>query len=346
MIKTLFFDFGNVIGFFDHGRALARLAAFTDMAPAELAVVLYGGAILDDYEHGRIGTAEYVRAGLSQRAAGLHRRGVPRRLRGHLLAQPRGRRPHPPAGAALPAGARQQHQRRPLRPLPADVRRHARPVRRAGASHDAPGPQAARRRSSPTPSAWPAPNRHECLFIDDLPVNVEAAGRFGWQGLVYRPDGTLAEKLRAAGVEIGTNGVRRRAAAGRRRHGAPSHEHSPAGRPRGLRTPIQGERQRQQYGLEMIASENYTSPAVMAAQGSVLTNKYAEGYPGKRYYGGCEFVDVAERLAIDRVQAAVRRRPRQRPAALRRPGQHGRVPGRACSRATPSSASTWPTAAT
>src|SRR5262252_8383668 len=63
---------------------------------------------------------------------------------------------------------------------------------------------------------------------------------------------------------------------------------------------IAGERKRQQFGLEMIASENYTSPAVMAAQGSVLTNKYAEGYPGRRYYGGCEFVDVAERLAIDR----------------------------------------------
>jgi glycine hydroxymethyltransferase len=64
---------------------------------------------------------------------------------------------------------------------------------------------------------------------------------------------------------------------------------------------IQAERTRQQQGLEMIASENYTSPAVMAAQGSVLTNKYAEGYPGKRYYGGCENVDVVERLAIDRL---------------------------------------------
>lgn len=65
---------------------------------------------------------------------------------------------------------------------------------------------------------------------------------------------------------------------------------------------IQGERRRQQQGLEMIASENYTSPAVMAAQGSCLTNKYAEGYPGRRYYGGCEFVDVVERLAIERVR--------------------------------------------
>jgi glycine hydroxymethyltransferase len=56
---------------------------------------------------------------------------------------------------------------------------------------------------------------------------------------------------------------------------------------------IHEERRRQQDGLEMIASENYTSPAVMAAQGSVLTNKYAEGLPGRRYYGGCEFVDIA-----------------------------------------------------
>lgn len=63
---------------------------------------------------------------------------------------------------------------------------------------------------------------------------------------------------------------------------------------------IADERRRQQDGLEMIASENYTSPAVLAAQGSELTNKYAEGYPGRRYYGGCEYVDVVERLAIER----------------------------------------------
>lgn len=62
------------------------------------------------------------------------------------------------------------------------------------------------------------------------------------------------------------------------------------------------EAQRQEDHVELIASENYTSPRVMEAQGSVLTNKYAEGYPGKRYYGGCEFVDVAEQLAIDRAK--------------------------------------------
>jgi len=65
---------------------------------------------------------------------------------------------------------------------------------------------------------------------------------------------------------------------------------------------IAGEARRQQDGLEMIASENYTSCAVMQAVGSVLTNKYAEGYPGRRYYGGCEHVDVVENLARDRAK--------------------------------------------
>jgi len=65
---------------------------------------------------------------------------------------------------------------------------------------------------------------------------------------------------------------------------------------------VQGEQQRQEAHIELIASENYASPRVLEAQGSVLTNKYAEGYPGKRYYGGCEFVDIAEQLAIDRAR--------------------------------------------
>src|SRR2546429_588695 len=65
---------------------------------------------------------------------------------------------------------------------------------------------------------------------------------------------------------------------------------------------LEGERRRQEEHVELIASENYASPRVLEAQGSVLTNKYAEGYPGKRYYGGCEYVDVAEQLAIDRAK--------------------------------------------
>ena len=69
-----------------------------------------------------------------------------------------------------------------------------------------------------------------------------------------------------------------------------------------LATALEHERNRQEDHVELIASENYASPRVLEAQGSVLTNKYAEGYPGKRYYGGCEFVDVAEQLAIDRAR--------------------------------------------
>jgi glycine hydroxymethyltransferase len=65
---------------------------------------------------------------------------------------------------------------------------------------------------------------------------------------------------------------------------------------------IQKELQRQRQGIELIASENFTSLQVMQAMGNVMTNKYAEGYPGRRYYGGCEFVDQTEQLAIDRIK--------------------------------------------
>src|SRR6185503_822735 len=78
--------------------------------------------------------------------------------------------------------------------------------------------------------------------------------------------------------------------------------HTIAGADPALWQAIQSEFRRQEEGIELIASENYASPAVLAAQGTVLTNKYAEGYPGKRYYGGCEFVDVAETLALERVK--------------------------------------------
>src|SRR5215203_5639644 len=66
---------------------------------------------------------------------------------------------------------------------------------------------------------------------------------------------------------------------------------------------LDGELARQRDTLEMIASENFVPRAVLEAQGSVLTNKYAEGYPGKRYYGGCEYIDIAENLAIERAKA-------------------------------------------
>ena len=69
-----------------------------------------------------------------------------------------------------------------------------------------------------------------------------------------------------------------------------------------LKAALDAEYRRQEEHIELIASENYASPRVLEAQGSVLTNKYAEGYPGKRYYGGCEHVDVAETLAIERAK--------------------------------------------
>ena len=75
---------------------------------------------------------------------------------------------------------------------------------------------------------------------------------------------------------------------------------------------ITNELGRQRHEIELIASENIVSRAVMEAQGSVMTNKYAEGYPGKRYYGGCEFVDIAEQLAIDRAAKGAEGDPRRR----------------------------------
>ena len=86
------------------------------------------------------------------------------------------------------------------------------------------------------------------------------------------------------------------------------------------------ELERQRNQIELIASENFTWPSVLEAVGSVPTNKYAEGYPGKRYYGGCEIVDQIEQLAIDRAKDAVRCRARERPASCRRAGEHGGVP--------------------
>ena len=82
---------------------------------------------------------------------------------------------------------------------------------------------------------------------------------------------------------------------------------------------------RQRDYLEMIASENFVPRSVLQAQGSVLTNKYAEGYPGRRYYGGCEEVDVAETIAIERAKSPLRRRVRQRPAPLGRHRERGRA---------------------
>ena len=91
-----------------------------------------------------------------------------------------------------------------------------------------------------------------------------------------------------------------------------------------LWTAMLGERDRQRWNIELIASENYAFARVLEAQGSWLTNKYAEGLPGKRYYGGCEFVDVVERLAIERALTSFR------------------VPSMSTSSLTPGRRPTWP----
>ena len=101
--------------------------------------------------------------------------------------------------------------------------------------------------------------------------------------------------------------------------------HARRDRPRDRRRRSATSCTRQNDGLELIASENFVSRAVLEAAGSVLTNKYAEGYPGTRYYGGCEFVDVVERAGHRAREGAVRRRARQRAAALGRAGEHGRL---------------------
>ena len=106
------------------------------------------------------------------------------------------------------------------------------------------------------------------------------------------------------------------------------------------------ELERQRSHIELIASENFTWPSVLEAVGSVPTNKYAEGYPGARYYGGCEVVDEIERLAIDRAKALFRRRARERPAERRLGDEHGRLLRLPRARATRSSPCASTTAAT
>ncbi len=101
---------------------------------------------------------------------------------------------------------------------------------------------------------------------------------------------------------------------------------------------IGAELRRQQDGIELIASENVVSAAVLEAQGSVLTNKYAEGYPGRRYYGGCAEVDKRGDAGDRARQAPVRLRLRQCAAAFRRAGEPGGVPRAASGQAMPSSA--------
>lgn len=202
-IRTIIFDFGNVVAFFDHGRAVARLARHTDMPPAELVLQLYGSPIEDAYERGAIDTAEYVRlAKLNGRLActddeflaafvDIFWRNdevcdlVPRLRTEYRLL--------------LASNTNRAHFNKYVQQF-ADVLAHF--------DHLGTSVAAGARKPEPAYFAhcqqFAAAAPHECLFIDDLPGNVEAAGKFGWRGIAYCPDGTLRDKLRAAGVELGT----------------------------------------------------------------------------------------------------------------------------------------------
>lgn len=202
-IRTIIFDFGNVLAFFDHGRAIARLADFTDMDSVELTLVLYGGAIEDAYERDAIDTDEYVREGLLNGRLKCSREQflaafvdifwrndevcalVPRlKLKYRIV---------------LASNTNAAHYGKYTQQF-AEVLTH----------FDHLGTSIAAKARKPELAFFAHIQQHtnaergECVFIDDLPINVEAAEKFGWKGIVYRADGTLADKLRAAGVEVGT----------------------------------------------------------------------------------------------------------------------------------------------
>ncbi len=201
MIRTIVFDFGNVVAFFDHGRSVARLAAYTSLPPVELALRIYGDPIADDYERGLLRTSEFVREAI---------------LNGKLTCTPVEFLaaytdifwPNPEVIDLLPrlepnyrlllgSNTNEAHFLR----YTADYAAELAPFDTLVASH-----HAAARKPDPGFFGYAHQFTHadsdECLFVDDLPVNVEAARRFGWEGLVYAPDGTLPEKLRAAGVQF------------------------------------------------------------------------------------------------------------------------------------------------
>ncbi len=201
-MRTIFFDFGNVVAFFDHKRAIAKLSRYTDMPPVELALVLYGGPTEDDYEAGKLSTAEYVRLG--------KRNGRLKCTDEEFLAAfvdifwrndeacdliPRLK---PRYRLVLASNTNEAHFARYTRQF-ADVLEYF--------DHLCPSFHAGARKPHPEYFAYcqrfAGADPHECLFVDDLPENVEAARRHGWAGVCYQERGRLAEQLRAAGVRIG-----------------------------------------------------------------------------------------------------------------------------------------------
>jgi glucose-1-phosphatase len=202
LIRTIFFDFGNVVAFFDHQRAVRELVRHSDLPAAELTRLLYDTPLAEDYETGSITTEEYVREALRT---------------GRLSCSPDDFLAHfcnifernaevcdlipsllPRYRVVLASNTVDAHYRRYC----ADYSDLLGRFHHLVASHHA----GARK---PHPRFFEYAQRHaeaergECLFIDDLDANIATAVEFGWNGLVYRADGTLADKLRDAGIEIG-----------------------------------------------------------------------------------------------------------------------------------------------
>lgn len=200
-MKTIFLDFGNVIGFFDHSRAVRQLERHTDVPAAELDSLLYGGTLGDDYDSGRIATSDYLRA-VRDRA----------RLRcsdeEFLEAYSDIFWPNPDVCEVVPklagryrlvlaSNTNDAHYRR-FTAMFADVLGH---LHHHVASHlvGARKPKAEFYRRA---QAFAEAEPQECLFVDDLERNIAAAEEHGWRGVLYRPGDRIADKLRAAGIAV------------------------------------------------------------------------------------------------------------------------------------------------
>ena len=201
MIHTIFFDFGNVLGFFDHGRAIREFAKFTDVDPVELGLQLYGSVLEEDYEAGKLTTHEYVRGAILNGRLKM----TPEQFLKHFVdifwlnpevcdlipkLKPRYR-------VVLASNTNDAHFTKYTVQF-AEVLKH---FDHRVASHQVGARKphdeffaAAKRHANAEP--------HECVFVDDLPVNIEAANRAGFNGIVYMADETLELRMRKIGVQI------------------------------------------------------------------------------------------------------------------------------------------------
>jgi len=201
MIKTIYFDFGNVIGFFDHWRASKALAMYSDQPVDLIHEILHGDHLLDDYEHGHIDTAEYIRQACERGRIRCTPEEFQKAFVEIFWTNPEvcslipGLKPR--YRLVLASNTCDAHFTK-FTEMFADTLHH---LDELGASHTLRARKPNRafyENAQRLANAEPA----ECLFVDDRAVNIEAAERFGWKGILYVPDGTLVRKMRAAGVEI------------------------------------------------------------------------------------------------------------------------------------------------